>query len=94
MSGLYDYAWQKRRERHLRKHPLCVRCRQAGRATLATVCDHIESHHGDPVKFRGPIQSLCKPCHDAKTLSEDRGMELKPKRRVGVDGIPEGWADE
>jgi hypothetical protein len=30
------------------------------------VCDHVDPHRGDPVKFfDGPFQSLCKWHHDS-----------------------------
>jgi hypothetical protein len=38
---------------------------------VATECDHIQPHRGDPVKFySGPFQSLCKSCHSKKTDQE------------------------
>ena len=46
-------------------------CAQAGRTTAATVCDHIQ-----PVRLGGDFwdsrnyQSLCRPCHQAKSAAE------------------------
>lgn len=66
MGGLYDYRWQKRRAQQLRDHPLCKLCMDVrGRVTPATVADHVTPHRGDPVLFEGPLQSLCKQCHDS-----------------------------
>ena len=51
-------------------------CRNAGRVTVATVCDHVIPHKGDLHLFwTGPFQSLCKTCHDsAKAIEEGRGV--------------------
>lgn len=71
----YDWAWQKRRAAQLREEPLCRMCDQDGRVTAATVADHITPHRGDPVLFKGPLQSLCKHCHDSrKQLFERTGV--------------------
>lgn len=61
-------------------------CEEQGRAVLATVCDHIEPHKGDPVKFHaGPFQGLCKLHHDStKAKQENRGVAPGSK----VDGTP------
>jgi 5-methylcytosine-specific restriction protein A len=77
--------WQKLRARQLRLEPLCRMCKP--RATPATVCDHVERHRGDPVKFwAGPFQSLCKPCHDRDKQTIERGGVVKVP--VGNDGWP------
>ncbi len=51
-------------------------CKQDGQVTIATVCDHINPHKGDTVKFHaGPFQSLCKVHHDGtKARDEARGI--------------------
>lgn len=67
----YNYAWQKRREQHLRAYPLCVYC--LPRLTPATVADHIVPHRGDQALFDGPIQSLCAACHSSKKQKEEAG---------------------
>lgn len=61
-------------------------CKAQDRITIATVCDHIEQHHGDPIKFwSGPFQSLCKPHHDSTKQSiERKGFDSS----VGEDGWP------
>ncbi|WP_435645121.1 HNH endonuclease [Butyricicoccus porcorum] len=45
-----------------------------GRYTRATVVDHIVPHRGDPKLFWDQTnwQSLCKQCHDRKTMTEER----------------------
>jgi 5-methylcytosine-specific restriction enzyme A len=70
----YGPRWRRARAAYLARHPLRVSCKEAGRVQQATVVDHIVPHRGDPVLFWGERnwQSLCKPCHDAKTAREGR----------------------
>lgn len=81
-KSLYDRRWQKRRAEQLRKHPLCALCMKTrGEVRAATVADHITPHRGDPKLFAGPLQSLCKPCHDSykqelETTGHVRGCDL------------------
>lgn len=64
-------AWQHARATQLAKCPCCVVCTQQGRTTTATVADHTT-----PVRLGGDFwdsrnhQSLCRPCHQAKSASE------------------------
>ena len=69
----YGSRWQRESKQFLQSHPLCAECMKQGRYTKATVVDHIKPHRGDPKLFwdRTNWQSLCKPCHDKKTLTED-----------------------
>lgn len=71
-SAEYGTArWQAARATQLAKQPLCAACTKQGRVTAATVCDHIT-----PVRLQGDFwdsanyQSLCRPCHQAKSASE------------------------
>ena len=75
----YNSAWRKARKAYLRAHPLCVRCMAVGKYTKATVVDHIIPHRGDKQLFwnQSNWQSLCKPCHDRKTWTEDKNPEYK-----------------
>ena len=76
-SCLYNNRrWRKLRAAQLDREPLCRMCRDRGRATVATVCDHVIPHKGDLHLFwTGPFQSLCKTCHDsAKAIEEGRGV--------------------
>lgn len=64
-------------------------CRADGIIKEATVCDHIEPHKGDLVKFwNGPFQSLCKLCHDSKKQAMEKGGTAP--RKIGNDGYPVG----
>lgn len=69
----YTSKWQRESKRFLQGHPLCAECMKQGRYTKATVVDHIMPCRGDQKLFwdRSNWQSLCKPCHDRKTLTEE-----------------------
>lgn len=71
----YDAEWKKHRDQFLTGYPLCVECRRKGYVMPATVVDHIVPHKGDQTLFwnQSNWQSLCKPCHDRKTATEDMG---------------------
>lgn len=73
----YSTRWQKESRAFLLANPLCTRCRARGRYVKATVVDHIVPHRGDQKLFwdRSNWQSLCKKCHDHKTMTEDRYQE-------------------
>jgi 5-methylcytosine-specific restriction endonuclease McrA len=63
--------WQRARATQLASCPCCEACTKQGRTTPATVADHIK-----PVRLGGDFydpanhQSLCRPCHQAKSASE------------------------
>ena len=79
--------WKRRRAAQLARDPLCRMCDAAGRATAATVADHVTPHRGDWTLFvSGELMSLCGPCHDSAKQSQERGGQ--PRRVVGVDGLP------
>lgn len=84
----YDSRWQVARNAFLAKHPLCMMCEAQGRATAATVVDHIVPHRlGDALKSGNQErirkararfwdssnwQSLCKPHHDGAKQAIER----------------------
>jgi 5-methylcytosine-specific restriction protein A len=82
-QGLYGTRrWKSIRVLQLAKEPWCAECLRANIYTPATDVDHVERHHGDPIKFFfGKRQSLCHSCHSRKTAgevgfsSEGRGAE-------------------
>jgi hypothetical protein len=78
--------WRKRARYQLRIEPFCRLCLARGIPVAATVCDHIEPHHGDWNKFwLGATQSLCASCHSsAKKQIETLGYAPG----VGPDGWP------
>ena len=64
--------WRSIRSQQLSAEPLCAYCVKAGRVTQATVCDHVEPHRGDELKFWGePFQSLCQTCHSSTKQREE-----------------------
>ncbi|MCE2660749.1 MAG: HNH endonuclease [Rubrivivax sp.] len=69
----YGSQWQKARAGFLRSHPLCLHCQRQGKLVPATDVDHIQPHKGDRALFwdSDNWQGLCKPCHSAKTATED-----------------------
>lgn len=71
----YDARWEKERTVFLESNPLCVDHKKRGYIEVATVVDHIVPHKGDKQLFWDKLnwQPLCKPCHDRKTATEDRG---------------------
>lgn len=82
---LYDSRWRRRRLAQLRREPLCAFCARRGLTVAASVADHITPHRGDRRLFEGPLQSLCKPCHDScKQQQERSGFH----RGHGLDGAP------
>lgn len=72
------YRWKQRRLQQLQHQPLCVMCLAIGRATAATVADHVVPHKGDYELFwHGELQSLCKFHHDkTKQRIERKGSKF------------------
>lgn len=69
--------WQAISKAQLSAHPDCRMCMSNGITTKATVCDHIDRHKGDPIKFwAGPFQSLCAH-HHSSTKQRMEAQEAK-----------------
>ena len=76
------------RPEQLMREPFCRICAaryppgDPRHRTRATVVDHIVPHRGDWARFidRSNLQSLCKPCHDAKTAREMAEESRKNRR--------------
>ena len=75
-SRLYDSArWKRLRRLVLTSEPMCRMCAEIGKATLASVADHVTpiAAGGDPWSLDN-LQPLCAPCHDgAKAEQESTG---------------------
>lgn len=82
----YGSAWVTLRGQALeRDGHLCQACLAIGRPALATQVDHkVPKAKGGSDDLTN-LQSLCGPCHDAKT-ARDQGR--KTRRQVGLDGYP------
>ena len=66
----YNSRWQRYRKYFLSRYPLCNECGRAGE-----VVDHVIPHKGDYKVFwdTDNHQTLCIPCHNRKTATEDMG---------------------
>lgn len=76
----YGWAWQQLRVQILdRDRYLCMECQRNGRVRLATEVDHIVERADGGTDRPSNLQSLCSPCHKAKTDSSQAS-----RRRGGV----------
>jgi 5-methylcytosine-specific restriction protein A len=65
--------WLAVRAAHLQDEPLCRECRKVGRVMAATHVDHIIPRTAGGADYdESNLQSLCMPCHSAKTRREER----------------------
>ena len=87
----YGRRWQKKRDRFLKKNPLCAECLKEGIIEVATTVDHIEPHKGDMELFwdEENWQSLCTPHHNKKTAKYDGGFG-NVSRVGGVQSLQTG----
>jgi 5-methylcytosine-specific restriction enzyme A len=63
----YNHRWAKARLTFIYRNPLCIGCLAMGRTVAARVVDHVDPHHGDPVKFwdTSMWQASCDWHHDS-----------------------------
>ncbi|WP_306674693.1 HNH endonuclease [Burkholderia cepacia] len=87
IDDLSGGAWDVIRKRIRKRDGYC--CRACGIAVRAGVVDHIKPLAQGGSNEDENLQLLCKECHDDKT-NADQGYKVR--RRVGFDGMPEGWA--
>jgi 5-methylcytosine-specific restriction protein A len=67
----YGWTWTERRQRVLRRdNYLCQECSRHNRVTAANEVDHIVPKAIGGTDDSNNLQSLCVPCHQAKTLKE------------------------
>ena len=78
--------WQRFRERHLLKEPLCRSCLKQGRVTAATEVDHIVriTDGGAPLDHDN-LQSLCRAHHLSKSYAEQKGKDWRKHELRGCD---------
>ncbi len=76
-----DSRWYKARKVYLGEHPLCVKCLDEGRVTMANCIDHIQPHRGDKRLFwdTSNWQALCTRHHSMKTTTEDGAFGNRAK---------------
>lgn len=79
----YNSEWRRARALFLSDHPICEECKREGKASAATVVDHIVPHKGNKALFwdESNWQALCKHCHDVKTAKEDGGFGNERRNR-------------
>lgn len=91
----YGAAWDKVRKVVLaRDCGLCQVCAKAARVTPAKAVDHIVSKaKGEKLQWSqariddpSNLQSICDPCHAAKSLKEEGKSEARAA--IGADGWP------
>lgn len=81
----YGAKWRKIRKAALyRDMGLCVHCRSRGDITVATEVDHIVRKADGGTDDLDNLQSLCRPCHEAKTAVENGGKDMA----CDANGIP------
>lgn len=83
-----DPRWRRIRARQLTREPLCRQCKADGRTTAAVVVDHIDGKAATAHDYRDEnLQSLCEPCHSAKTALENGSFGRAPgtAKRAGCD---------
>jgi len=74
----HSINWKRARIRQLRANPLCVECHRP-----AQIVDHIiELRYGGAKLSSSNLQSMCKPCHNIKTVQE------RIKRGGAVKSLP------
>lgn len=81
-------AWRKIRAAQLAREPLCRHCAALGRVKAATDVDHIDGD--DANNDLGNYQSLCGPCHSAKTARENGGFGRSAWNPNGRDAFHGG----
>lgn len=79
-------AWAARKRQQRKEQPLCELCLAKGIERLMSIVDHHPRHGEDYEQFfRGPIRSLCKPCHDGEVQSDEA---MGYDQSIGADGWP------
>ena len=81
----YGRPWRRLRKAVLERDKyLCQPCRQAGRVAQAGIVDHILPKAEGGTDSDDNLQSICEPCHKAKTQQEAQrarhgGRKLEPQ---------------
>lgn len=82
-SSFYNsWAWRKKRKAFMSKeeNQLCIKCKEEGKTTAATFCDHIQRIEDGGDKFNEDnLQPLCTYHHNSKSGKEAHGYKEKPQ---------------
>jgi 5-methylcytosine-specific restriction endonuclease McrA len=70
VERLRGYANQRRRDRLLSAHPLCMHCTAEGRVTLAEEIDHRVPLWMGGTEDDANLDPLCRDCHAKKSRLE------------------------
>lgn len=73
------------RKRRLTAEPTCRICRSKGIIVAATRVDHIVALVNGGTDDDSNVQSLCEPCHEAKTRVD---LGQRQQVAIGLDGWP------
>lgn len=88
----YGSSWDRQRPSIFRRDRyLCVTCLTKGRVSSATSVDHVVPKAKGGTDEPSNLQSVCSPCHTAKSLqeaAEAQGREYRKKQSIGKDGWP------
>lgn len=93
----YTYEWAQYSQQRRIDHPLCEACLTVGVPTPATCTDHtIPVEDADDPLFWEPRnhRSLCRACHDWKTIAFDGGFgaRVRPAERT-LQGVDRRWGE-
>lgn len=75
----------ERRKSFLARHPLCVKCQEAGVVSAAEEVDHIVPLFKGGADDETNLQSLCRDCHELKTRDD---LGWKAKSGADANGFP------
>jgi len=84
-ARLRGRAGVAQRKRRLTAEPTCRICRSKGVIVAATRVDHIVALVNGGTDDDSNVQSLCEPCHDAKTRVD---LGQRQQAAIGLDGWP------
>lgn len=87
----YGTAWEKLREHILKRdRHLCQPClrMEPRRITAATEVDHVLAKAKGGTDADGNLQSICNPCHRAKSLADQGKKPRRRKRAIALGGWP------
>ena len=89
----WSAKWKRLRQEVLHAQPMCQGKPCKGKATEATVVDHIVPHRGDSALFwkRSNLQALCRPCHDSWKRRQDVYDSTKGCDVNGLPNDPSHW---